>query len=150
MNYRMSFMSLLLLFWLTSFSQTVTEKKLPNSIIFEKTNYGLIFTNILVNGKEVKAMIDFGDQHYLQLSSTLVGRLGLAIEPAGYQVADVYGNTYDVNQGTLNKLKVGNWQNESVEFTSQAGEMESVSEQIGTEFNAVVGWGYFKEYFTLH
>ncbi|MGQ8364311.1 hypothetical protein [Glaciecola sp. 1036] len=26
--------------------------------------------------------------------------------------------------------------------------MESVSEQIGTEFNAVVGWGYFSHYFT--
>ena len=31
-----------------------------NTISFEKSDFGLIFTNISVNGTVVKAMIDFG------------------------------------------------------------------------------------------
>lgn len=120
----------------------------PNQISFEKTDYGLIFTTINVNGKNVKAMIDFGDQHKLQLSSTLTNELNILTEKAGYQVSDVYGNTWDVKKGTITKLVVGTWEESDVEFTSQEGEMESVSLQIGTEFNAVLGWGYFKDYST--
>jgi predicted aspartyl protease len=120
----------------------------PNKISFEKTDYGLIFTTITVNDKNIKAMIDFGDQHKLQLSSTLIDELNIETEEAGYQVSDVYGNTWDVKKGTAQKLFVGNWEERNVEFTSQEGEMESVSKQIGTEFNAVLGWGYFKDYFT--
>ncbi|MGF1556871.1 aspartyl protease family protein [Paucihalobacter sp.] len=120
----------------------------PNKIFFEKTDYGLIFTNIRVNDKDVKAMIDFGDQHKLQLSSTLIDQLNIETEKAGYQVSDVYGNNWDVKNGTAQKLVVGTCEENNVEFSSQDGEMESVSQQIGTEFNAVLGWGYFKKYHT--
>ncbi len=129
-------------------SQHKTNDLEPNTIAFEKTDYGLIFTTITVNEKTVKAMIDFGDQHKLQLSSTLIDELTIETEQAGYQVSDVFGNTWDVQKGTVRKLVVGAWEEYSVEFTSQKGEMESVSQQIGTEFHAVLGWGYFKDYFT--
>ncbi len=120
----------------------------PNKIGFEKTDYGLIFTNIKVNNNEVRAMIDFGDQHKLQLSSSLIEELNIETEKAGYQVSDVFGNTWDVNKGIANSLVVGTLEEINVEFTSQKGEMESVSQQIGTVFKAVLGWGYFKNYFT--
>lgn len=120
----------------------------PNRIYFEKTNYGLIFTTIHVNGEEVKAMIDFGDQHTLQLSSSLTERLHIETEITNYKVSDIHGNIWDVYRGELPELTVGTWKEQDVEFTSQEGEMEAVSQQIGTEFHAVLGWGYFKHYFT--
>lgn len=125
----------------------VTQSK-SNVIHFEKSDYGLIFTTINVNNQEVKAMIDFGDMHVLQLSSTLASELKIKTGKAGYQVSDVYGNTWDVMKGTVNQLIVGTWAESNVEFTSQEGEMEAVSEQIGTQFHAVLGWGYFSRYFT--
>jgi len=129
-------------------SQNDIGSKQLNKITFEKSDYGLIFTTILINNRKVKAMIDFGDQHVLQLSSTLASELGVKTEKAGYQVSDVYGNTWDVKRGTVNKLVVGSLTESDVAFTSQEGEIEAVSRQIGTEFHAVLGWGYFSRYFT--
>lgn len=118
----------------------------PNQIFFEKTDYGLIFTMIKVNDKEVRAMIDFGDQHKLQLSSNLIAELNIETVSAGYQVGDVFGNTWEVQKGSVDKLIVGNWLEENVSFTTQEGEIESVAELIGSEFNAVLGWDYFRRY----
>jgi len=94
--------------------QSKTIYSEPNKITFIKTDYGLIFTTITVNGKDVKAMIDFGDQHKLQLSSTIINELNIITEKAGYQVSDVYGNTWDVKKGTAQKLIVGHWEESNV------------------------------------
>ena len=132
----------------SSFAQVETNRTKSNVIHFEKTDYGLVFTTINVNNQEVRAMVDFGDMHILQLSSTLTAELRIDTEKAGYRVSDVFGNTWDVMQGIVNQLTVGSWTESDVKFTSQEGEMEAVSAQIGTQFNAVLGWGYFKRYFT--
>jgi len=130
------------------FAQSKNSKSESNTISFEKTRYGLIFTTLQVKDKKVKAMIDFGDQHQLQLSFSLVEQLNIETQKAGYQVSDVNGNVWDVYKGVISEFVVGSWHEKDVEFTSQEGEMEAVSEQIGTEFNAVLGWGYFKQFYT--
>jgi hypothetical protein len=119
-----------------------------NQIHFEKSDYGLIFTSIQVNGEEVRAMIDFGDPHKLQLSSTLVERLEIEGKKTNYQISDIHGNLYDVYRGEIPELRVGSRSEQNVEFTYQVGEMEAVSRQIGTEFHAVLGWGTFRDSFT--
>jgi predicted aspartyl protease len=129
-----------------SYSNTSNSDK--NIIQMERTDYGLIFTDILINGHTAKAMIDFGDAHFLQISSTLTEKLNLPTEKAGYAVADVFGNTWDVYQGNVQKVTIGNQAYMNVDFTSQPGEMEAVSEQIEKRFDAVIGWGLFSQYFT--
>ena len=126
-------------------SESTTEEI---SITFERSEYGLIFTDIVVQDEKVKAMIDFGDPHKLQLSSTVIEKLGLETEPAGYKVADLFGNSWEVDQGIAEYVMIGDHRMQDMKFTSQSGEMETVSEQIETTFNAVVGWGFFKDYFT--
>lgn len=130
-----------------------SNEKLYNSdsiseISLEITEYGLIFTEIIVNGSPVKAMIDFGDGHELQLSSSLVKDLGLKIESTNAQVADLFGNTWELFEGKVDHIMIGNWLEKEMIFTMQEGEMESVAQQIGYEFHAVLGWGYFRNYIT--
>ena len=119
-----------------------------NTIKFEKSDYGLIFTNISVNGITVKAMIDFGDPNVLQLSSSFVSEQNIDVSKSGAIAKDLFGNTFDINEGIAKEVIIGDWASENIKFASSPNEMESVSKQINTKFNAVIGWGYFSQYYT--
>lgn len=119
-----------------------------NHIFFEKSAYGLIFTTIEVDGVKVKAMIDFGDPHMLQLSSSFVREYGIEVTKTNAIAQDIFGNTFEINEGSVNEVVIGNWKSRNVTFSSSPNEMESVSKQINTVFNAVIGWGYFSQYYT--
>lgn len=127
-------------------SHSATQKS-ENTIHFTKSDYGLIFTKLIVNNEPVKAMIDFGDPNIVQLSSKFVNQQSLPVTKANGIMMDLNGNEFQINEGIIKNIKVGNLNYENIKFSSSPGEMESVSKQINTEFNAVVGWGYFKQYF---
>lgn len=118
-----------------------------NTIKFEVSPYGLLFTQLEIDGESVKSMIDFGDPNILQISSTFVKKKNLQVKETNMEARDINGNSFKVNQGTLNEVKIGNASEKNILFSSSPNEMESVSKQIGTIFNAVVGWGYFKQHF---
>jgi predicted aspartyl protease len=119
-----------------------------NHIVIERNQYGFIFTNLEVNGQTVKAMIDFGDPSTIQLSSSFVEKNNIPVEATNAQAMHMDGSTFSINQGVVEQVKIGTWEHKDVEFKSSPGDLESVSTQIGTTFNAVVGWGYFNKYFT--
>lgn len=119
-----------------------------NIIHIEKSNYGLIFTDIQINGKNVKAMIDFGDPNVLQLSSQFVNKGGFEVKKTNAVAKDKFGNTFDINKGVAKEVVIGLWKNVDIEFSSSPNEMESVAKEINTKFDAVVGWGYFSKYYT--
>ena len=119
-----------------------------NYIGLERNQFGFIFTSIIVNGQAVKALIDFGDPNILQLSSRFTKENNIAVEATNGQAMHVDGSTFSIDKGLTDLVKIGNWAHEDVAFKSSPGEIESVSEQIGTHFDAVLGWGYFKQYFT--
>lgn len=137
--------TIFLLFFTYSLSGAANNN--DNTINFEKSTYGLLFTTIAVNGIDVKAMIDFGDPNVLQLSSTFVKEQGLAIEKSGNIAKDLFGNTFEINKGIVKEVKIGDWSTANIEFSSSPNEMEAVSKQINTTFNAVIGWGYFSKYY---
>jgi len=126
---------------------TLEKKETSNHIYFEKSDYGLIFTTIEVNGKKVKAMIDFGDPNVLQLSSSFVEKEEIEVSKSKDIAKDLFGNTFEINEGVANEVIIGEWKNLKLQFSSSPGEMESVAEQINTNFEAVVGWGYFSQYY---
>lgn len=126
----------------------VTNNANYNTISFEKSDYGLIFTNISVNGTAVKAMVDFGDPNVLQLSSSFVIKKDLEVITSAAIAKDLFGNTFAINKGIAKKVTIGNWESTNIRFTSSPNEMESVSKQIHTKFDAVIGWGYFSKYYT--
>lgn len=123
-------------------------KRIENIIKFEISPYGLIFTDIKINDKTVKSMIDFGDPNVLQLSSTFVEENDIAVEQTQGVAMDIRGNQFKINSGFIKEVLIGNQPEKEIKFSSSPNEMESVSEQIGTEFHGVVGWGYFKQFYT--
>jgi len=128
-------------------TESTIIKRSSNQIDFEKSDYGLIFTTIQVNGKKVKAMIDFGDPNMLQLSSSFVKNEKIDVKKSNAIAKDVQGNTFKINDGIVSEVIIGQWKHKNIEFSSSPGEIESVSSQINTKFDAVVGWGYFSQYF---
>ena len=129
-------------------SHKENNKLEENYIAIEKSDYGLIFTTIEVNGKKVKAMVDFGDPNILQLSSSFVESQKIKVKKIDAIAKDMAGNTFEINEGTAEEVVIGKWKETNLKFQSSPNEMESVSKQINTEFNAVIGWGYFSQYYT--
>lgn len=132
-----------------------TSKVLPiktnivNTLEFEKSPYGLIFTKLMLEGKEVNTMIDFGDPNILQISSSLVDKLKMPVTATGAKARFISGEEFDINAGIVDQITIGKKVYEHLNFSSSLNEMESVSKQIGTTFNASIGWGYFKQYHTV-
>jgi len=118
----------------------------PITLKFETSPYGLIFTDIEVNGEPLVAMIDIGDQQRLQVAFSTAEALAIPLEKAGFKAGDINGNQWDVYQGTLNTLKLGEQVFSDVRFSSSRGDIEGVAEQIATDFQAVIGWGFVKDY----
>ena len=117
------------------------------SIAIEKSQYGMLFTNIFVNGLPVKAIIDFGDPNRFQLSDTLVKQLQIPIKETNKEAMDVAGNKYKVFDGIIDSVRIGNCTFKNETFSSSPDEMKLVGQQINTEFHAVIGWGFFSDYY---
>ena len=115
-----------------------------NTIAFQQSPYGLIFTRIIVNGESLLAMIDIGDQQGIQLSSTVAENQALPLEKTGVQVINVHGEKWDVYQGTIASFSLGSKPATELPFTTSPGEIEALAAQLDSEFQAVIGWGYFK------
>ena len=115
-------------------------------ISIEKSQYGMLFTNIQVNGKNVKAIIDFGDPNRFQLSETLVKKLKIPLVKTNKAAIGVNGQ-YQVYDGVMETVKVGDMVLKDETFSSSPGDMELISSQISTDFQAVVGWGFFSDYY---
>ncbi|NAS31558.1 hypothetical protein GTQ40_11290 [Flavobacteriaceae bacterium R38] len=141
--------TLILTFSLFQNSTSLISKTTPNVIEIEKSDYGLIFTNITVNGQKIKAMIDFGDPNVIQLSSTLVKDQNISVIKTKAIAKDIYGNSFEINRGTAKEIIIGQWKENNIEFSSSPGEMEGVAKQINSDFKAVIGWGYFSKYYTV-
>ncbi|OEK02232.1 hypothetical protein BFP97_12210 [Roseivirga sp. 4D4] len=117
----------------------------PDILSIEKNQQGFIFTMIEVNGEKVKAMIDFGDPHVLMVSTREAKRQNITLEDTGDKMQHINGQPMTLYSGIANSLKVSSRRLEKVEFFSAANEIEGVSEQVGTPFDAVLGWGFFSQ-----
>jgi hypothetical protein len=135
---------IVVLFLLISFYRNVDPVKNGKVIHFEISRYNLLFTTVEINDKEYTALIDFGDFAAFQLSTTVIEELGLETEKSDILMTDVNGNTYALEKGQLNELKVDGIIEKEITFFSAKNEIETVSEQVGTEFQVAIGIGYFK------
>lgn len=113
-------------------------------LLFERSPYGLLFAHITVDGHAARAMIDFGDPYALQLASSFLAEHGLEALPSGKRAQYVDGTEFDLLEGTANNVVIGGVTLERVTFGSAPGEIDAVSAQVDTPFNATVGWGFFR------
>lgn len=124
---------------------TVLFGQKHNMLPIEQNEQGFIFTNIEINGINTKAMIDFGDPHVLMVSTREVKKQQIPLVDTGDKMQHVNGAPMTLYSGKVESLKVGSQQLEGVEFFSAANEIEGVSRQVGTPFDAVLGWGFFSQ-----
>jgi hypothetical protein len=124
------------------FSQAKT--KTNGHIKFEISSYNLLFTKVEINDKEYTALIDFGDFAQIQISTSLIEDLGLKTEQSDIIMTDINGNEYALEKGIIPQLKVGENTEKDITFFSAMNEIDAVSKQVGTEFQVVLGFGYFK------
>jgi len=136
-------MSYALFLFLSLFSSLITEPADAKILRFDKSPYGLVFTDIAVNGIPVTAMIDFGDPYVLQLASSFLIEHDVAVEPTGKYAFYSDGTQFEMKEGTVEVVEIGGQRLLDQTFGSAAGEIDAVSEQVGTPFQAAVGWGFF-------
>ncbi|NKI34354.1 retroviral-like aspartic protease [Wenzhouxiangella sp. XN79A] len=112
---------------------------------FERSPYGLLFTEIEVAGEPVPAMIDFGDPYVIQLADGWAAERDLALDSSGKTAMDTHGNPMELLEGRAGPVRIGPVVLAEAVFGSIPGEIERVAEQVGTPFRAAVGWGFFGE-----
>lgn len=117
-----------------------------SNVDFTLSGKGFIFTIVKINGIKAKAMIDFGDPHVLQVSTTFIEANNLEVQMTEHKTSDVFGNMFDISEGTAETLGVSGITLENIVFQSGKHELEHVSKEVGVKFHAVLGWGFFREY----
>ncbi|MEE4297124.1 MAG: hypothetical protein V2J20_10990 [Wenzhouxiangella sp.] len=122
---------------------TLSSGVWADQLFFEKTPYGLLFADISVEDRPVRAMIDFGDPHVLQLATSFIETQGITVESTGQKAMYADGTTFDLLEGQVSRVEIGGEMFESLQFGSSPGEIDAVAKQVGTPFQAVVGWGFF-------
>ncbi len=113
------------------------------------TPYNLIFTDVKVNGKSVVALIDTGSFRSVQISSTLAQQLGIPLTETKVTMKRYGGKPMPLKQGIAHSLAIGKWHKEIVPVDVSEGDVESISEQVHTDFQVILGWGFFSQFHTL-
>ncbi len=121
-----------------------TTKTKFNNIKFEISDYSLLFTKVEINGKMYTALIDFGDFAEFQISTKLINELKLSTKNSDVIMSDIDGNQYALEEGILHQIKIGDKIENNVTFYSANNEIDAVSQEVGTDFQVVVGYGYFR------
>lgn len=133
----------ILLSLLNGYTENLNKTKV-DQINFEISGYSLLFTKVEIKNKVYTALIDFGDFSDFQISTRLIDELNLKTEKSDIIMSDINGNQYALEKGTLEQLKVDGITEEDITFYSAKNEIEAVSQEVGTDFQVVVGFGYFK------
>jgi hypothetical protein len=113
----------------------------------EISSYPLVFTDIEINGVKAKAMIDTGAFMPFQVSGTLAKRLELKLQPTGMKMSRLNGATLELMRGRVGSLSIGNYTARDVDVNVAEGNIESVSKQVNTPYDVIIGWGFLSKYY---
>ncbi len=122
---------------------TATVHQLP----IEVSSYPLVFVQVRVNGKEVRALLDTGSSAAVRLSTRLAQDLQLVlVADAKATVQGLDGRRLAVQSGTLDTFSLGDARDKDVAVEVAGDRVESVSAQVGTPFDVMLGWGFLARY----
>lgn len=111
--------------------------------------YNLIFTKIRINGQEVLALVDSGSFRTVELSSTLSQDLKLSLTETTKVARRYEGKDFHLKSGRIDSLAIGDYEKRNVEIDVIEGDIENISKQVNTNFEAILGWGFLSQYYTL-
>jgi hypothetical protein len=111
--------------------------------------YDLVFTKVKINGKEILALIDSGSFRTVELSSTLAQELEVSLTETTRVARRYEGKDFYLKSGKIDSLIVGDYEKRNVGVDVVEGDIESISKQVNTDFEAILGWGFLSQFYTL-
>ena len=122
-----------------------------DAVALQVTDYPLSFVPISIDGEPVRALLDSGSSTALRLSARLAARLNLALTPRPNAfVQGLDGRRISLQQGRIQRFTVGAITQDAVEVEVAGERIEGIAAQVGTAFDAVLGWGFLsRQYFVL-
>jgi len=109
----------------------------------------LIFTKVSFNGRDALALIDSGSFRAVQLSSTLARELGIVLTETTRIATRHDGRPLFLKSGRIDRLAIGSYEKRNVEIDVIEGDIEAIAGQVGTRFDAILGWGFLSQYHTV-
>ena len=114
-----------------------------NQVSLEISDYPLLFAPVRINGTPVQALIDTGSSSSVRLSARLAQALGLVLVTDARSVVQALdGRRLAVQRAAVDTLAVGDWVESNFEVEVAGNRIESISAQVGTSFDAILGWGF--------
>jgi hypothetical protein len=111
--------------------------------------YNLIFTKIKINGREVLGLIDSGSFRTVELSLTLAKELKLSLTETTKVARRYEGKDFHLQSGRIESLTIGDYEKRNLEIDVIEGDIENISKQVNTDFEAILGWGFLSQHYTL-
>lgn len=111
--------------------------------------YNLIFTKVKINGKEISALIDSGSFRTVELSSAIAQELKVSLTETTKVARRYEGKDFYLKSGQIDSLIVGDYEKRNVGIDVVEGDIENISKQVNTNFDAILGWGFLSQFYTL-
>ena len=107
------------------------------------SDYPLAFVDLVIDGVGALALIDTGSSTALRLSSRLASRLKLTLtaRPNAF-MQGLDGQRIPLQSGQAQSVEVGGLVQEAVPIEVAGVRIETIAAQVGTAFDAVLGWGF--------
>lgn len=131
--------------FLAFISPCAAETGYTNPIEISESN--LVFTNVKVNGKDVRALIDSGSFRNVQLSGTLAEELHLPLTDTETVARRHEGKDLHLRNGRLATLALGGFEQRDVAVHVIDGDIENIARQVHTDFQVILGWGFLSQYY---
>lgn len=111
------------------------------------STYPLVFAPVLVQGQAAQALVDTGSAAAVRISTRLAKRLGVDLSPVrGAFAQGLDGQRMAILRGQLEQLALGSLATGPVEVEVTGERIESISAQVGTAFDVVLGWSFLAQY----
>lgn len=113
------------------------------------SSYNLIYTKIKINGLEILALVDSGSFRTLQLSSVLARELKIPLTETMKVARRYEGKDFHLESGRIDSFVIGDYESRNVAIDVIEGDIEDISRQVNTKFEAILGWGFLSQYYLL-
>lgn len=117
-----------------------------HEVPLEISAYHLPFINVVVAGRECRAIIDTGSFREVEVSSTLARELKLELETTTTKARRYGDKEFFLQKGRIPSLRIGEWRAADVAIDVAEGDLESIAAQVGTKFDVVLGWGFWMKF----
>jgi hypothetical protein len=97
----------------------------------------------------ILALVDSGSFRTVELSSTLAKELKLSLTETTKVARRYEGKDFHLKSGRIDSLIIGDYEKQNVEIDVIEGDIENISRQVNTSFEAILGWGFLSQFYTL-